>query len=68
MNFNAPFIKSNINKFKVKSEKKSTLTLMGKVLMFLIVIIKKMNTLFQKTNYDRNRARILNKPNLWYKP
>lgn len=68
MNFNAPFIKSNINKFKVKSEKKSTLTLMGKVLMFLIVIIKKINTSFQKTNYDRNRARILNKANLWYKP
>lgn len=55
-----PFIKSNINKFKVESEK-NTLTLMGKVLMFLI---KKRNTSFQNTKYDRKRARILNKPNL----
>lgn len=49
-----PFIKSNINKFKVESEK-NTLTLMGKVLMFLI---KKRNTSFQNTKYDRKRARI----------
>lgn len=68
MNFNIPFIKSNINKFKVKSDK-NTLTLMGKVLMFL----KKQQqspppkknklTSFQKTKYDRKRARIPNTPN-----